>query len=79
MTTILSIISALPGIITAIIELMKLAEEAYPGSGTGQSKKEMVMTAIQSMVNNQEFWDKVKNFFSKAIDFMAVFNFGSKA
>ena len=78
MTTSLSIISALPGIITAIFELMKLAEEAFPEPGTGQSKKEMVMTAIQAMVNNQEFWDKVKNFFSKAIDFMAVFNFGSK-
>jgi len=79
MTTILSIISALPGIITAIIELMKLAEEAFPESGSGQSKKDMVMTAVKSMVNNEEFWEKVKGFFSKAVDFMAVFNFGSKA
>lgn len=79
MTTILSVISALPGIITAIIELMKLAEEAFPESGSGISKKDMVMTAVKAMVNNEEFWDKVKTFFSKAVDFMAVFNFGSRA
>ena len=79
MTTVLSVISALPGIITVIIELMKLAEEAFPESGTGKDKKDIVLTAIKSMVNNEEFWQKSKVFFSKAIDFMAVFNFGSKA
>jgi len=66
MTTILSIISALPGIITVIIELMKLAEEAYPGSGTGASKKKWLWQQLKQWSTMKSFGIKLR-FFSQGL------------
>lgn len=76
MNTILAIITALPSLIKTIIEIMKLAEEAL-GSSTGQQKKDTVMQTLQTIINNDELWSKVKTFFSNIINTIALFNFGS--
>ena len=76
MTTVLSILSALPSLIKAIIDLMKLIESVYD-TGTGAQKKEIVLTSIQTMISNDELWSKVKSIFSGIINMIALFNFGS--
>lgn len=76
MTTVLSILSALPSLIKAIIDLMKLIESVYE-TGTGSQKKEIVLTSIQTMISNDDLWFKVKNIFSGLINMIALFNFGS--
>ena len=76
MTTILQIITALPGLIKTIIELMGLVEEAY-GNGKGLDKKQSVMATIETIVGNSELWERVKNLFSGIINMAALFNFGS--
>lgn len=76
MTTVLSILSALPSLIKAIIDLMKLIESVYD-TGTGAQKKEIVLSSIQTMISNDDLWFKVKNIFSGLINMIALFNFGS--
>jgi len=76
MTTVLSILSALPSLIKAIIDLMKLIESVYD-TGTGVQKKEIVLTSIQTMISNDDLWFKVKNIFSGLINMIALLNFGS--
>lgn len=76
MTNVLSIMAALPQLIKAIAELMRLAEEAF-GAGKGGEKKQSVLEAIQAMIDNLELWGKVQALFSSIINMMAFFNFGS--
>lgn len=76
MNTVLAIITALPSLIKTIIEIMKLTEEAL-GAKSGQDKKDTVMQTLQTIVNNDELWNKVKTFFSNIINTVALFNFGS--
>ena len=76
MNTVLAIITALPSLIKTILEIMKLTEEAL-GEKSGLEKKETVMATLQSIVNNDELWTKVKSFFSNIINTVALFNFGS--
>lgn len=76
MTTILQVMTALPSLIKTIIELMRLAEDAF-GSGKGAEKKQTVMDALAEIVNNMEVLSKVQNLFSGIINMAALFNFGS--
>jgi len=76
MTTILQIMAALPALVKTILELMKIAEEAF-GSGKGADKKQSVLDAVQAMVGSVELWDKVKNLFSGIINMIALFSFNS--
>ena len=76
MNTVLAILAALPSIVKAIAELMKLIEEAF-GQGTGAQKKEIVMSTVQTMISNDDLWTKVKSIFSGIVNMLALFNFGS--
>lgn len=75
MTTTLQVLTALPSLVKAIIELMKLAEEAI-GNGKGSDKKDSVMAAIQAIVGNEDIWEKTKALFSGIVNMAALFAFG---
>lgn len=77
MTTFLQVLAALPSLIQAIVELMALAEKAIPEKGAGATKKEYVLEAVKATVGNEELWNSVKGLFSKLINMMSFFNFGS--
>lgn len=77
MTTFLQVLAALPSLIQAILELMALAEKALPDKQSGVDKKAYVLTAIQATIGNDELWTSVKGLFSKLINMLALFNFGS--
>lgn len=77
MTTFLQILAALPSLISAIVELMQLAEKALPEKGTGAEKKTYVLQSIEAVVNNSELWTSVQGLFSKLINMLSFFNFGS--
>lgn len=77
MTTFLQILAALPALVKTIVELMAAAEQAFQGTGTGADKKQTVMTAVESMIGNDDLWSKVKNLFSAIINTVALFRFGS--
>jgi hypothetical protein len=76
MNTVLAILTALPSLAKAILELMKLIEEAF-GQGTGVQKKEIVLSTVETLVNDDTMWLKVRNLFSGLINMLALFNFGS--
>lgn len=76
MNTVLAILAALPSIVKAISDLMKLIEESF-GQCTGTQKKEIVMSTVQTMINDDTLWEKVKAIFSGIINMLALFNFGS--
>jgi hypothetical protein len=77
MTTFLQVLAALPSLISTVFELMVLAEKALPDKGTGQEKKDYVLQAIQTIVTNEDLWNSVKGLFSKLINMIALFHFGS--
>jgi hypothetical protein len=77
MTTFLQVLAALPSLIQAVVELMVLAEKAIPDKGTGQEKKDYVLQAIQATVGNDDLWKSVQGLFSKLINMLALFHFGS--
>lgn len=76
MTNILAIMGALPALVKTIMELMRIAEEAF-GAGKGSDKKQSVLEAVQAMVGSDDIWDKVKNLISGIINMIALFSFGS--
>lgn len=73
----LQILAALPSLIKTIVELMKLAEDAFTGTGKGADKKQSVMDALQSIVGNAEIWEKTKSLFSGIVNMISLFVFGS--
>ena len=75
MTSILQLLTALPGLIKTITELMELAEEGF-GAGKGGEKKQSVMEAIQAMVANADIWGRVQSVISGVINAVALFRFG---
>lgn len=77
MTTFLQVLAALPSLIQAILELMSLAEKAIPDKGTGADKKAYVLQAIEAVISNSELWASVQGLFSKLINMVALFKFGS--
>jgi hypothetical protein len=77
MTTFLQVLTALPNLIESIVELMGLAEKALPDKGAGQTRKDYVIQAIRASVNNDDLWKSVQSLFSKLINLLAFFNFGS--
>lgn len=77
MTTFLQVLAALPSLIQAIVELMALAEKAIPEKGAGQAKKDYVLQAIQATIGSEDLWKAVQGLFSKLINMLALFHFGS--
>ena len=51
---------------------MALAQSEF-GKGTGTEKKEVVLSGVSSVINNDAVWDKVKGMFSLIIDTLSLF------
>lgn len=69
---ILSVITALPGLVKLIRELMMQLQEQM-GQGTGKEKKEAVLAVVSGVIGDESVWDKVKGIFSWTIDCIALF------
>ena len=69
---ILAVLTALPGLIKLIRELMQQLQEQM-GIGTGKDKKEIVLTTVAEIVGDETVWEKVKGIFSWTIDCIALF------
>lgn len=70
--TVMQILLALPSLIKTIKELMALAQSEF-GKGTGAEKKDVVLSGIAAVINNESVWEKVKGIFSIIIDTLALF------
>ena len=70
--TVMQVLLALPSLIKTIKELMTLAQSEF-GKGTGTEKKEVVLSGVSSVINNDAVWDKVKGMFSLIIDTLSLF------
>lgn len=70
--SILAVLTALPGLIKLIRELMQQLQDQM-AQGSGKEKKEVVMTVISGIVGDETVWDKVKGIFSWTIDCIAMF------
>ena len=69
---ILAVITALPGLVRLIRELMQQLQEQM-GPGTGKEKKQVVLDVVAGIVGDETVWDKVKGIFSWTIDCIALF------
>lgn len=70
--TVLAVLTALPGLVKLIRELMTQLQEQM-GEGTGKEKKEKVMEVISGIVGDETVWEKVCGIFSWIIDCIAMF------
>ena len=71
-TSVLSVLMALPSFIKLIKELMGSVQDEF-GKGTGPDKKVAVMTGLASVVGDDTIWQKVQGLFSMLIDVIAIF------
>jgi hypothetical protein len=69
---ILAVITALPGLVKLMRELMQQLQEQM-GPGTGKEKKQAVLDVVAGIVGDETVWDKVKGIFSWTIDCIAMF------
>ncbi len=69
---ILAVITALPGLVKLIRELMQQLQEQL-GPGTGVEKKKVVLDVVAGVVGDEGVWESVKGIFSWIIDCIAMF------
>jgi hypothetical protein len=70
--TVIQVLMALPALIKTIKELMALAQAEF-GKGTGPEKKDVVLSGVASVINNDAVWARVQSMFSLLIDALALF------
>ena len=70
-TSVMSVLMALPKLIGLIKELMT-ATQAEMGTGTGPDKKTVVLSGLQAVITDETIWQKVQGIFSIVIDFLAM-------
>jgi hypothetical protein len=71
-TSVLSLLAALPELVKLIKELMGAAQTEYVAN-SGPDKKQAVLSGIAAVTTDPTVWDKVKGIISAYIDFLAKF------
>jgi len=71
----LQILTKIDSFIDAILSFMRLAEDAFPEPGSGQTKKQYVLNALMNVIKNDDIWKYGEKVFSALIDLLAIFHF----
>jgi len=71
-TSVMSVLMALPSLIKLIKEAMTTAQDAFE-KGKGAEKKDAVLSGLQAVITDETVWEKVKGMLSAFIDFIAIF------
>jgi hypothetical protein len=71
-TSVAQLMGAIGAFIALVRELMSVAQSSF-GSGTGDTKREVVLSGIEHVIGNDTIWQDVKGLFTKLVTVLAFF------
>jgi len=71
----LKIMTNISIVINFIMSMMELAENGFPESGFGQTKKQFVLQSLFKAINDTNAWKYIQPIFSKLIDSFVFIHF----